>query len=132
MTRESCLRAILIAVLCVGLAVPARADTSLKTAATEIVIGIVAVTAAVTVLVIVLIHKAQKTAITGCVSAGENGTTITDEKDRQIYTLSGNTTGVKPGDRMKLKGKKIKTAGSIKTLVLEAKAVTKDFGVCHQ
>ncbi len=89
-----------------ALAAPARANTSLKTAATEIVIGIVAVAAAATVLVVVLIHKSKKTAITGCVSSGENGMTITDEKDRQIYALSGNTTGIKPGDRMKLKRRK--------------------------
>jgi hypothetical protein len=65
----------------VALAAPARANTSLQTAATEIVIGIVAVAAAATVLVVVVIHKSKKSAIMGCVSPGENGLTITVEKD---------------------------------------------------
>ena len=55
--------------------------------------------------------------------------TITDEKDKQIYALSGDTAGIKPGNRMKLQGKKVKAAD--KTVVWEAKAVTKDFGVCQ-
>jgi hypothetical protein len=126
------LRGVLIVALCVALAAPARADTSLKTAATEIVVGIVVVTAALTVLVIVLIKKPKKTAITGCVGSGENGMTITDEKDRQIYALSGNTTGIRPGDRIKLNGRKVKAKSPDKALVWEAKAVAKDFGVCPQ
>ncbi len=131
MTRKSLWRGVLIVVLSLALAAPARANTSLKTAATEIVIGIVAAAAAATVLVVVLIHKSKKTAITGCTNSGENGMTITDEKDRQIYALSGNTTDIKPGTRLKLQGKKVKSNGADKTLVWEAKAVTKDFGVCH-
>jgi hypothetical protein len=121
----------LIVVLSLALAAPARANTSVKTAATEIVIGIVAATAAATVLVIVLIHKSKKTAITGCINSGENGMTITDEKDRQIYGLSGNTTGVKPGSRLKLQGKRVKSKGADKRILWEATAVTKDFGVCR-
>jgi hypothetical protein len=57
--------------------------------------------------------------------------TVTDEKDKQIYALSGNTTGIKPGDRMKLQGKKVKSKGADHTVVWEAKAVAKDFGVCQ-
>ena len=124
-------RGLLIAALCVGLAAPARADTSLKTAATEIVIGIVVVAAAVTVLAVVLIRKSKQTTITGCVSSEQNGMTITDEKNKQTYTLSGNTAGTKPGDRMKLKGKKVKTKSIDKKLGWETAAVTKDLGVCH-
>lgn len=93
-------------------------------------IGIVAAAAATTVLVVVLIHKTRKTAITGCVKSGENGT-ITDEKDRQIYALSANTTGIKPGNRMKVQGKGVKSKGPERRLVWEAKAVTKDLGVCQ-
>jgi hypothetical protein len=131
MTQKSLWRGVLIIVLCVALAAPARANTSLKTAATEIVIGIVAVAAAATVLVVVLIHKSKKSAITGCVTPGENGLTITDENDRQIYTLSGNTSGIKPGDRMKLQGKKVKLKSTDKTHVWEVKTVAHDLGVCR-
>jgi hypothetical protein len=35
-----------------------------------------------------------------------NGNTLAKEKDKQIYALSGDTTGIKAGDRMKLQAKK--------------------------
>jgi hypothetical protein len=57
--------------------------------------------------------------------------TVTDEKDKQTYALSGNTSSIKPGDRMKLQGKKVKSKGADKTPVWETKAVAKDFGVCQ-
>jgi hypothetical protein len=56
--------------------------------------------------------------------------TLIDEKDKQIYTLSGDTTDIKPGDRMKLQGKKVKPKDP-ETLVWEAKKVTNDYGACH-
>jgi len=131
MTQEGFWRGVLIVVLTLALATPARAD-GLQTAEDEIVIGIVVVTAAIVVLTTVLIlhYKSKKTAITGCVISGDNGMTVTDEKDRRTYALSGNTTGIKPGDRMRLQGKAVKPKSPEKTLVWEAKEVTKDFGVC--
>ena len=44
--------------------------------------------------------------------------------------LSGNTAGIKPGDRMTLQGKKIKPNSS-NTLTWETKKITKDFGACQ-
>ena len=84
MTQEGLWRGVLIVVLSVAIATPARAD-SLQTAGDEIVIGIVAVTAAIAVLATVLIlhYKSKKAAITGCVISGDDGMTVTDEKDRQ-------------------------------------------------
>jgi hypothetical protein len=57
--------------------------------------------------------------------------TVTDEDDGKIYALSGDTTDIKPGDRMRLEGKKVKPKGSNQTFVWEAKEVIKDFGVCQ-
>ena len=71
-------------------------------------IGIVAVTAAIAVVVtIVVIHYSKKRTITGCVDSGANGMTITDERDQRVYVLSGNTAGVTPGDRTKFQGQKV-------------------------
>jgi hypothetical protein len=53
---------------------------------------IVGAVVAVVVLTIVVIHYSKKRPITGCVISGTNGITVTDEKDKQIYALSGNTT----------------------------------------
>jgi hypothetical protein len=123
-------RAVLVVVLCAALATPARAD--LKSEANDAILaGVVVAAAVVVVAVIVIVHYSKKRTVTGCISAGPNGITVTDEKDRQTYALSGNTVGITPGDRMKLHGKKIRLKGHDKTLVWEAGTVAKDFGVCR-
>jgi hypothetical protein len=97
-----------------------------------IIAAIVGVAAALIVATVVVIHYSKKRAITGCVNTGANGMTVTDEKDKEIYALSGDATGVKAGDRMKFQGKKVKSKGPDKTLVWETKKVAKDFGACYQ
>ena len=57
--------------------------------------------------------------------------TLTDEKDRLVYSLSGNTAGIKPGEKLKLKGNRIKPKAPDKTLVWNTTAVSKSFGVCR-
>jgi hypothetical protein len=131
MSQKHIWRGSLIVVLTLALAAPARAD-KLQTIGRNIEIGIVAVTAALAVVVtVVIIHYSKKRTITGCVNSAGNGMTITDEKDRQTYALSGNTVGVTTGNRMKLKGKKVKPKSPDKTLIWEAKEVSKDLGVCQ-
>ncbi len=129
------LSAVLIIVLSFLLCMPEEAQSSSGTiggVGTGTIAGVtVGVVAGVAVIAIVAIHYSKKRTITGCVNSGANGMTVTDEKDKQIYALSGNTTGIKPGDRMKLQGRKVKPKGPDKTLVWEAKDVTKDFGVCQ-
>ena len=95
----------------------------------EIVGVVVGVAAAVTIVTILVIHKShEKKTITGCVNSANSGMTITDEKDKRAYALSGNTAGIKPGDRVKLQGEKVKTAD--KTFVWQTENMTKDFGAC--
>jgi hypothetical protein len=92
---------------------------------------IVGVVAAVAIVAYVVIHEStKKRSITGCVVLSENGMSVTDEKDKRSYALSGNTSNIKPGDRMTLQGKKIKPKDAGKPVVWETKAISKDFGVC--
>ncbi len=128
MPRTFSWRAVLICVLCVALARPARAET-LQTAVDVVIGGIVAASVAIGVVVTVVIlrHRNKKKLITGCVSSGANGMTVTDEKDKRTYALS-DAVGLKPGDRMTLEGKLTKTD---KTLVFETYRITKDLGVCQ-
>jgi hypothetical protein len=129
MTTRSLWCAVLIVALCLGSAVPARAD-SLKTAGDEILIGIVAAAAAVVVLTIVVVHYSKKRTITGCVSPAGNGLALTDEKDNRIYTLSGSAAGVTAGERVKLQGKKLKPQGHDQPLAWDTAKMVKDFGAC--
>jgi hypothetical protein len=146
MTWKSLWRGILILVLSVALAAPAPADKprlalrphllnsnsggGFQKLGDEIVIGIVVAAVAIGVLTTVLIlhYKSRQIAITGCVNPGANGLSVTDDKDKRNYALSGDTAGVKPGDRMTLKGKPKHTG---KTFVLESPKIVKDFGICQ-
>jgi hypothetical protein len=96
------------------------------------VIGIVAVAAALVVITVVVVHEwTKKRRITGCVNSGENGMSVTDEKDKRIYALSGNTEGIKPGDQVTLQGKKAKPKGANAPFAWEVTKETKDFGACQ-
>jgi hypothetical protein len=133
MTRKCFWCGILVVALTVGLATPARANN-----AETVLIVVVAATAAAAIAVFVTVasvqHRYRKIVITGCVISTEKGMTITDEQDRKLYELSGDTTGVKSGDRVRLLGKKVKPKGSDKTRVWEAREVLKEiarFGHCR-
>lgn len=131
MPQNSIWRAVLIVVLSLALATPAKAN-NLDNAARNIIIGIVVVTAAVAVAVtVVIMHESKKDrTITGCVKSEGNGMTIADERDQQVYSLTGNTVGITPGDRMSLKGKKAKSKRD-QPRVWVATSLTKDLGVCQ-
>jgi hypothetical protein len=123
-------RAIVVLALVTALAVPSRAET-LATAEKQVIAGIVVVSAAIGVLVTLLVlhYKHKNASITGCVVSATNGITLTDEKDMRTYVLSGDTTAVKPGERMTVAGKRQKKTSE--TPVFEAQKVRKDFGACQ-
>ncbi len=130
MISRQLFRMALIGVLCLVLSTAAAAD-QLQSDADHVLAAAIAVVAVVVVVTVVLIHQASSNrTITGCVLTAQNGLAVTGEKDKRVYTLSGDTAGVKPGERMTLHLKKIKTKGST-TLTWETKKVTKDFGVCQ-
>ena len=93
---------------------------------------IVGVLAAVVIVAYVVIHESsKKRSITGCVIPGASGMSVTDEKDKRSYALSGNTGDIKPGDRVTVQGKKIKPKDAGKPVVWETKTISKDFGSCQ-
>jgi hypothetical protein len=100
-----------------------------KGQAAGIVVGVVAVAAAVTIITVVVIKKSKGQTLTGCVSLAPGGMILTDENDKRIYALLGEMSGVKAGERMSLKGKKIKPEDG-NPRGLEVVKVRKDFGAC--
>jgi hypothetical protein len=116
--------------LVTALVAPTRAE-SIETAGKQVVAGIVVVSVAIGVLVTLLVihYKHRKTSVTGCVISGANGITLTDEKDMRTYMLTGDTTAVKPGERMTVAGKWQKETSG--TPVFEAQNISKDFGACQ-
>lgn len=131
MTHKQLCCGILIVVLTVGLVTPPRAD-GLDAQGVLIVVAATTLAAAIAVVALVGVHhRRKKIAITGCVRSGDEGATITDEEDGKIYALSGDMTGTKPGDRMTLLGKKVKSKGASTTRGWETKDVFKDYGACQ-
>jgi len=130
MTRKRFYCGVVIVALTVGLATPARADK-----AATVLIVVAAATAAAAIAAVAIVssvqHRRKKIVITGCVLSGEKGMTITDQEDKKVYLLSGETIGIKAGDRMKLEGKRLKAKRPDKSRVWETKQVIKDFGVCQ-
>jgi len=134
MTRKYLWRGVLVVLLSVALVAPAEAQTgSNKIVSNGTIVGaIVGIVAGLVVVTLVAVHySSKKKTITGCVSSEGNTMSLTDEKDKQTYTLAGNTSGLKPGDRMTLQGKKGEPNGTDKTLVWETKKVVEDLGACH-
>jgi len=129
MSQKSAWCGILIVALVVGFAKPARADNPVTVL---VVVAATTVAAAIAVVTLASVHhRRKKIEVTGCVIAGEKGMTVTDDEDRRIYVISGNTTGIKPGDRMTLQGKRAKAKGPDKSRVWKTKQVIKDLGVCE-
>jgi hypothetical protein len=136
MTSRRLWRGVLMVILGVALATPAVAQIGkisgpIGPSAGPIIAGIVGAAAAVVIVTVVVIHQStKKRAITGCVVSGDNGMSVENEKDKRSYALSGNTIGIKPGDRMTLQGKNIgPNGGSLQTW--EVRKIIKDLGVCQ-
>ena len=70
--------------------------------------------------------------MTGCVARSDNGElTFINEKDKTTYTvMNGGGARLTPGDRLKVKGKKVKQSSG--EMALEVRDVKKDFGPCRQ
>jgi hypothetical protein len=116
---------LLISLVSVSLVRTARAET-IDTAGKQLYAGIAVAGAAVAagVVLIVLHEKHKTTTITGCVTSAVGAMNLTDEKDKQIYALSGASVGVKPGDRMTLAGRR-------HGKVFKTGSVVNDLGVCQ-
>ena len=89
-----------------------------------IVAGLVGGTAVVVYLLV------RKSTVTGCVAAGDHTLTLAADGGR-TYFLAGNTAGVTPGNRVKLQGKKQKSADNSTPFVWETEKISKDYGACR-
>ena len=87
MTSKYFWRGVLVVALSVALSTSAETQTGGgKIVSTGTIVGvIVAVVAVVVVIAVVVIHESsKKRTITGCVNSGENGMSVTDEKDKRL------------------------------------------------
>ncbi len=89
-------------------------------------VGILVGAGAAIGLIVYLVIPKQKT-IEGCVGSVDNSMKLTDVSGK-TYVLEGDAGTIKPGQHMKVKGKKSKDRTGI--LRLSIRKVVKDFGPC--
>lgn len=93
-----------------------------------VIVAIVAVTAAITVGVVYAVK--HKPSVTGCAVAGPSGLTLQNEADNRSLVLTGNTAGIKTGDRVKVDGKREKQAKGATTRGFLVADLKRDYGAC--
>jgi hypothetical protein len=129
--KPSIRRSVVIFLVCVLAAVssgPARAQIGVSNAQATVA-GVAIVAVAVGIGVVVYFTLRQSPTITGCAVTAANGLNLASEGERQTFLLTGDTADIKPGDRVKLKGKRQKkdAAGNRPFLVSNLK---EDYGAC--
>lgn len=67
--------------------------------------------------------------ITGCAGSGPNGLELVSENDQETYVLVGEVAGIKPGERIRLTGKKDKKTTSTRPR-FQVEKLNRDFGAC--
>jgi hypothetical protein len=91
------------------------------------VAGAIAGVAAVTGVVLYLaLHKPS---ITGCIRSVNGANSLLDTNDNIEYALVGANLDLKPGERVKLQGKKKKDKSDTRTF--QVKKLKKDYGPCQ-
>ena len=109
---------------------PAEAQTGSRIGPSggEVAAAVVGAAAAIVVIAVVVVHARRPPTITGCAVSGPNGLTLENDSDHQSFALSGETAGIKAGDRVRVQGKKQKANGAARGFtVLKVKT---DYGAC--
>lgn len=91
--------------------------------AVPIIVGVVAVG-----VLIVYFAVHHRHSLKGCTSVGPGGLQIQNEGDRKVYALTDNTGGIKPGNRVRVSGKKIKHSDP---RAFDVSKLSKDYGACR-
>jgi hypothetical protein len=99
-----------------------------KTDDVWIVVAVVAIGAGIG-LGIYFAVKPHHHSLTGCAGSGPNGPELVSENDQQTYALVGEVAGIKPGNRIRVSGKKDKKITSPHPQFLVEK-LNQDYGAC--
>jgi hypothetical protein len=97
-----------------------------KTDVVWIGVGIVAIGAGIGIGVYYAFHHNQS--LTGCAVSGANGLEFENNGNKQKYLLVGAVDSIKPGERIRVSGKNVKSAGGIPQFRVDR--LSKDFGPC--
>jgi hypothetical protein len=92
-----------------------------------VIVAIVAVGVAIGVTAVLVVR--HHPTLTGCVAAAPDGVTLNNESDQAVFTLTGNTSALRAGERVRVIGHKEKK-GPAGERVFSVDEVRKDYGAC--
>jgi hypothetical protein len=127
--RNEILATVIVCALALTATAPANAQIGGVTSGDAIGIGIAvgAIGVGIGIGVYYAFHHGHS--LTGCAVSGTNGLELQNKGDQQTYALVGEVAAIKPGDRVRVSGKKKKKpAGSTPHFLVER--LSKDFGPC--
>ncbi|MGA3081468.1 MAG: hypothetical protein ABSD44_08815 [Terracidiphilus sp.] len=131
--RNKILAAAIVCALALTLTAPPKAQATTpiggvtKSDAAWIAVAVAAIGAGIGIGIYYAIHHGHS--LSGCAVGGANGLELQNQSDQQTYTLVGAVAGIKPGERVRVSGKKVKrTAGPAQQFLVEQ--LSKDYGVC--
>jgi hypothetical protein len=94
----------------------------------EIAGAIAGVAGAGAAIAIIVVHEHNVHTLKGCVSSDAGGLRMENAGDKRTHALTGDTAGIKSGERVKLSGKKMK--GDKDHPQFEVSELAKDCGAC--
>lgn len=98
-----------------------------KSDAAWIVVAIAAIGAGLGIGIYYAVHHNQR--LTGCAVSGANGPELRNRDDQQTYALVGAVAAIKPGERVRVSGKRVKkSTGPTPQFLVDH--LSKDYGVC--
>jgi|HubBroStandDraft_1064217.scaffolds.fasta_scaffold09832_6 hypothetical protein len=122
-----------ICALLIAATVPATPQSSTpiggvtKSDADWIVVAVVAIGAAIGIGIFYSVH--HDNSLNGCVVTGSGGLELQNKGDGRTYALAGEVDAIKPGDRVRVAGKKQKmSGGGDQQFVVEK--ISRDYGAC--
>jgi hypothetical protein len=131
--RNEILATVVACALTVTTTAPASAQSSTpiggvtKSDVVWIGVAVAAIGAGVGVGIYYAVHHNHS--LTGCAVSGANGLELQNKGDQQTYALVGAVTAIKPGDRVRVSGKRVKkSAGPAPQFLVEQ--LSKDYGSC--
>ncbi len=91
-------------------------------------VGIAAGAAAGAGILYYVMHSRNRLA--GCVQSSNDGLSLVDDKHNQTYSLEGADGDVKAGERVQLKGKKVKDSSGAQSF--QVRSVVRHLGSCQE
>jgi hypothetical protein len=92
-----------------------------------IIVGLIAIPVVIGITIYHFSHRGRS--LKGCAVSSPGGLQLINESDQRTYDLAGETAVIKTGDRVQVKGKKIKGDPNHRRFLVTK--LSKDYGTCR-